>query len=103
MTATESNELLKCPVYFGDVGKQPVHNKTRRVGDDRSNHPNSRQTAQFQRVLKMAAVGGLSATLRILADLGGHVILGRLQPRSDPAQVTRHFGEYQTAATVAAW
>lgn len=49
----------------------------------------------------MAVEGGLLVILRILDDLGGHVILCYLQPRSDPAQVAGKFGEHQTAAITA--
>ncbi len=49
----------------------------------------------------MAVVGGVLVILRELADLGDHVILCRLQPRSDPAQVAGKFGEHQTAAITA--
>lgn len=47
----------------------------------------------FERVLE-AVDGGLLASLRILADLGGHVRLSHLQSRSDPAQVAGKFGEH---------
>lgn len=55
----------------------------------------------MKRVLKMAVLHGLLASLGVAPGLWGLVIL---QPWFDPAQVAGKFGEHQTAAiTVCGW
>lgn len=49
----------------------------------------------MKRVLKMAVLHGLLASLGVVPGLWGLVIL---QPSFDPAQVAGKFGEHQTAA-----
>lgn len=48
-----------------------------------------------------ALLGVVLSFLWILDDLGGHVILGQLQPLSDPGQVAGQFDEHQATAAIA--